>query len=299
MNRIIIDTDIGDDIDDALAVQMALNSPELELVGITTVLRSPRKRAQIALHLLHVNNRADVPVTAGASKPLVGDWNTYSEPCQYIEDLMSGYKVNEEPGAAQFLVEQAALLPQQITVAAIGPLTNIAEAILRSELFKANVKEIVLMGGVYSYHYNEWNIKCDPEAAKIVFDSGIPITMVGLDVTMKCIISVQEAIQMLKQGKQAASLLLLGLIESWHKVAKDRPIILHDLLVIAELIDSSIMQKEKKRVDIETAGQYTRGMTITPERPFGEAEASPPNVRVCTDVDSSRAVGLCKERTFQ
>jgi purine nucleosidase/pyrimidine-specific ribonucleoside hydrolase len=160
------------------------------------------------------------------------------------------------------------------------------------------VKAIVLMGGVYSYHYNEWNIKCDPEAAKIVFDSGIPITMVGLDVTMKCAIDVQEAIQMLKLGNQAASSLLLELVERWHKVAKDRPIYLHDLLVIAELIDASIMQKAKKRVHIETIGQYTRGMTVTLERPFGEAEEGQPNVHVCIDVDSSRAVELIKERTF-
>jgi purine nucleosidase/pyrimidine-specific ribonucleoside hydrolase len=298
MNRIIIDTDIGDDIDDALAVQMALNSPEIELVGITTVLRSPWKRAQIALHLLHVNNRADVPVVVGASKPLFGNWDAYYEPCQYIDDLMSGYIVNKGQGAPHFLVEQAALFPQQITIAAIGPLTNIAEAIRRSDSFTANVKAIVLMGGVYSYHYNEWNIKCDPEAAKIVFDSGIPITMVGLDVTMKCAIGVQEAIQMLKQGKQAASALLVELVESWRKVAKDRPIICHDLLVIAELIDASIMQKAKKRVDIETLGQYTRGMTVTLERPFGEPEEKQPNVHVCIDVDSSRALRLFKERIF-
>jgi purine nucleosidase len=298
MNRVIIDTDIGDDIDDALAVQMALNSPEIELVGITTVLKSPWKRAQIALHLLHVNNRVDVPVIVGASKPLIGNWNAYYEPCQYIDEIMSGYKVNEGQGAAQFLVEQTALNPQQITIAAIGPLTNIAEAIRRSESFTAHVKEIVLMGGVYSYHYNEWNIKCDPEAAQIVFDSGIPITMVGLDVTMKCVIDVQEAILMLKQWKQPASFLLIELVERWHNVAKDRPIILHDLLVIAELIDASIMHKEKKRVHIETMGHYTRGMTVTLERPFGEAVEGLPNVNVCTDVDSSRAIGLIKERTF-
>ncbi|GAA3407278.1 nucleoside hydrolase [Paenibacillus hodogayensis] len=298
-DKIIIDTDIGDDIDDALAIQMALHSPELDVVGITTVFKSCPKRARLAAHLLYMNGRSDIPVALGAAAPLTGNWDSYKEPCQYSEAAMGHYDCGAMPEAASFLVEQTALHPQQIRVAAIGALTNIASAIRLSDDFARNVKEIVLMGGVYSYHYNEWNIKCDPEAAAIVFQSGIPIVMVGLDVTLSCYVTADEALDQLDRASYKAAPFIGDCIRMWRAVSPNRPIYLHDPLVIAAMIDPTTVKTEQMLIRVETKGQYTQGMTFAAQRPFGERQEGPMNAAVCTDVDKERVVRLFAERTLQ
>lgn len=299
MRKLIIDTDIGDDIDDALAIQMALHAPEFDIVGITTVFKAVRKRAQLAAHLLRANGRSDIPVAIGAGEPLVGDWDGYYEPCQYDEEAMGHYDCGGMPEAADFLVERTARYPKQVTVAAIGALTNIAGAIKRSDDFRRNVKEIVLMGGTYAYHYNEWNIKCDPEAAAIVFQSGIPVVMVGLDVTLKCFLTPDEVLQGLNAASYEAAPLVSELVRKWREVAHGRPVYLHDPLVIAALLDPTLVRTEPMLVRVELKGQYTRGMTFVQARPFGEPAEAPHNAAVCTEVDSERVVRLFAERVFR
>jgi purine nucleosidase len=296
MKKIIIDTDIGDDIDDALALQMALNSPELDILGVTTVFTNSHLRSRIARKLMKENGR-NIPVFTGCSKPIAGDWGHHL-PCQYDATMHSPPTLEYEEDAIKFLIETVNKHPGKVTIVAIGMLTNIARAISSSPDFCRNVKQIALMGGVISAHYSEWNIRWDPEAAYTVFHSGIPIIMVGLDVTMACSISLEEAYSKLKESRSASSAFICTLIERWESVGINHRIVLHDPLVIAILLDDSVVVTQKRRVSVELQGSLTRGMTFGYQSPFHEEGPPLPEIEVCMEVDATKVVNLVRERVF-
>ncbi len=288
MGKIIIDTDIGDDIDDALAFVYAINSKEIDIVGVTTVGSNPDKRAAIAKKLLAEYKYADIPVLAGAAQPIKsgsgGHWDNSYIPNQYGDEMKH---IGTENGytATDFIINTACENPQEITIVAIGPLTNVAQAIQKSQEFKQKVKRIILMGGAYTYHYNEFNIVLDPEAAKLVFDSGIPITAIGLEVCLNCSMEAKEIIKKLRHNGGPSSEFLGTLVERWDRVGVGRPVILFDVLTIAALINPGIFSFQKRLVKVETEGEYTRGMTFARETPFGELLTEEPNVQICKSVD--------------
>lgn len=161
--RIIIDTDIGDDIDDAQAIVLALKSPEVEIVGVTTVFRNVRARAQITKHLLGLGGRSDIPVYMGCGQPLLVDVDLERIPPQYGDELRD-IDIDESVHGVDFLIDTVNASPREITVVAIGPATNIAMALRRDERFAKNVKEIIWMGGAFYFHFRTWNAVWDPEA---------------------------------------------------------------------------------------------------------------------------------------
>jgi inosine-uridine nucleoside N-ribohydrolase len=181
--KIILDTDIGDDIDDAYALAALAAAPNCKLLGVTTTYGHTENRARLAAKLLKVMGHPDVPVHAGrASAPEVG------RQYQWAKDY-SGSNIKAEP-AAEFLKTEIEKNPGEITLVAIGALTNLGDLVTKYPGIVSKIHRIVIMGGsVYSgYGTNaspqvEWNIKCDPTAAREVFACGAVITMAGLEAT--------------------------------------------------------------------------------------------------------------------
>ncbi|MDP9363991.1 MAG: nucleoside hydrolase [Chloroflexota bacterium] len=180
---VLLDTDIGTDVDDILALALLAKAPELDLVGVATVYGDTPFRARIARFSLDKLGRNDVPVVAGAQKTLTDRpvWWAGHEG----EGIPGLADIPAIEGAASdaFLHETARRHDDALEIAAIGPLTNIARAISGDPDFAPRVRHLWIMGGVFWQETAEHNIKCDPEAADVVFRSPIPITVCGLDVT--------------------------------------------------------------------------------------------------------------------
>ena len=197
--KVIIDTDPG--VDDAMAIFLALRSPELDVMGLTTTFGNAHTALTTinALRLLEIADRPDIPVAQGASHPLA---HNFDHPADFVHGTDSQGNVNLAPpklepaleSAPEFIVEMIMAHPHEITLIALGPLTNLALALRLQPQIIDNVKEVILMGGNAFAPGNatptaEANIYNDPEAADVVFGAGWKVTMVGLDVTMKCIMT--------------------------------------------------------------------------------------------------------------
>lgn len=280
------DIDIGDDIDDALA--LALNPPEIELCGVTTVFRNAPRRTLLVKQLLHLMNRSVIPVAAGASKPLLQPWSAIphggAQLGKQFEALDPNVLLESGPHAIEFLAAQihlAASQGERLTIAAIGPLTNIA---LLFSVYPDVVPlcDLLIMGGKWTEAFAEWNIVCDPEAAAMVFSSGASITMVGLDVTLPCVLSDSQVAGFRAANKPHAHF-LADLITLWA-----HPITLHDPLTLLVLFDNCVTF-DPKRIEVGLCGD-ARGLTIT-----GEGEA---NCRVAVSVDVESAKRVFMERVL-
>ncbi|MBV9124966.1 MAG: nucleoside hydrolase [Planctomycetes bacterium] len=182
---VILDTDIGSDVDDAFALALILASPEVDLRGVTTVSGDTPTRALIAAHLLAAAGREDVPVASGAA-PQPGQKLNHQS--RYAASVPPPNLVKES--AEDFLYQQLKSRPGELTLLTIGPLTNVARLLADHPDCKPWIKRIVLMGGSVHVGYRgrppaeaEWNIKCDPRAAREVFASGVPLVVAPLDAT--------------------------------------------------------------------------------------------------------------------
>ncbi|CAH0119777.1 Pyrimidine-specific ribonucleoside hydrolase RihB [Paenibacillus sp. CECT 9249] len=299
MNRVIIDTDIGSDIDDAMAIALAMRSPEITIEGITTVYGDAHLRARMVAKMLQYGGRQDVPVFAGIDRPLLHNrevWMAGHEGVGLIEE--SEELLYEDKHAVDFIVETVMANPGQITLIPIGPLTNIAASIVREPRIARNVKEIILMGGVARLGDNgadirhvEHNIVSDPESASLVFRSGAPIVMVGLDVTLKVVISERERRQLLESG-DSLNVALAGMMERWFQYNNEDFTFMHDPLTVALVIDRSLVKTKKMKVNVEYDHRLKTGQTIA-------VQAEDANVDICLDVDPDRMVKLLMERLLR
>jgi len=288
---VIIDTDIGDDIDDALALAFALNSPELNLRAVTTVFGSVEVRTKLALKLLKTFGREDIPVGMGIGKPLLERFYRADArnrvPNQAAVLLDSDVLPQPSPRHAVDLIISTVMAARgKITLIPVGSLTNIAVAIVKEPRLVERA-ELVVMGGVVSQPIAEHNIRCDPEAAEIVFGSGIPMTMVGLDVTRKCFLGKEDVSRLESRGL-ATTDLLADMLRAW-RGGKERYPVLHDPLAVAVSFDSTLVEMRLKLVKVETKGDFTRGFTLA-------LDGEKPNVQVCVDVDSGRFIKLFMNR---
>lgn len=292
MKKIILDTDIGTDVDDALALALAIKSrKDIDLRAVTTVHGDVNLRARIALKMLKLAGLEHIPVAAGISSPLIRDrpilgW-TGHEGKGFLtteDEILKPCKTH----AVDLIISEVMSMRGEITLVAIGPLTNIAAAIIREPQIIYSVKEVVIMGGALRLFDGlnipllEHNIRCDPEAARIVFSSGMPITMVPLDVTLRVYIGRKdlERISVTKTPLTDAIVLMvkhyldfMGRDYTW----------LHDPLALAVAIDISLVKAIDVKILVETQGEYTTGQTIalpvkSDERP----------IKVCIDVDEKR-----------
>ena len=300
--RIILDTDIGDDIDDAFALNFALNSPEIDIIGITTVYRNAHKRAGICAAILESLGKSGIPIHAGIDLPLQAavrsrendlyDHDGLYIPCQFIEPTMEASP--HEQAAVEFLIDTIRANPDTITIVPIGPLTNIASALLAAPDIAGKIKEIVLMGGSFSDTRAEWNILCDPEAADIVFSSGVRvIKAVGLDVTMLCQLE-HHLVQQLRSRPSAGCKLLTQLIDRWQAHYQRDRIVLHDALTIAALVNPMSIEFSPSTIKVGLI-EPTRGVTLKVSTQ--ESARSEP-VLVATKVDAPGFLQVFQERVF-
>ncbi len=183
---VLLDTDIGDDIDDAFALALVLASPELELRGVTTVYGDAYTRARIVCRLLHAVGRREIPVASGSPRQLRP---TTTGQFQYGIEARAGAKPSDA-SAVEFLYKQLKAHPGELTLLAVGPLTNVAELLRQHPDCKSLIKRLVIMGGSVRKGYDgkpqpevEWNIKCDIAAARAVFAAGVPLVVAPLDAT--------------------------------------------------------------------------------------------------------------------
>lgn len=183
LHRIILDTDIGSDVDDALALALILGSPEAELVGVTTVYGDTLLRARLAKRLGKLAGR-DLTVLQGTEKPRSGREVWWPGHEGSLHEGLANETIEDED-AVSFLVRQVSDHPGEIDVVAIGPLTNIAAALEADPAFERNVKHLWIMGGAFGTGEPEHNFRSDDEAARMVFESGLNITVTGLEVTRK------------------------------------------------------------------------------------------------------------------
>ena len=284
-SRVIIDTDIGDDIDDAFALYVAVRSPELEVAGVTTVFKNARARAQIASRLLRTAGRSDIPVVPGADRPIVNS-KVYGVPIRYGEKPpqhlpeMDDEPVDDSVNAAQFIVRTAKASDKPITLIALGALTNIAAALVAAPEIADNLEKIVVMGGAYDLNISEYNFSCDPEAAQAVLNSGVPILAVGLDVTFRCELS-EDQVAAIRSSEDPAAKLIMRMREHWNS----SHIYLHDPLAVVVAYTEDFVTVQQRKIGVEISGEYTRGMVVNLSDFNWQQNAGQSNVRVCREVD--------------
>jgi len=291
---IIFDTDIGDDIDDALALALALQSPELEVRAVTTVSDDTEGRARLAWKELGLYGRHDVPLGIGAPEPFLGPIHTGRAPQFSVLTDADTLPPAIHRRAFELIIETLLASPRKITLVPVGPLTNIALALKGEPRVKDKIERIVLMGGAFDLLRAEYNVERDHVAAEIVFRSGVPITAVGLDVTMRCRLAAAD-MERLRAADNAASRFLVRLIELWQNGHHDQYPVLHDPLAVAVAIHPNLVETQLGSVHVETSGVLTNGFTV-----FTPADRLPPDAHASTlvarQVDVRRFLDLILAR---
>ena len=284
--RVIIDTDPG--VDDALALLLAMRSPELKIEGITPVAGNVPLELGLpnALRMVEISGRSDIPVAAGAKVPLMRRLVTATY--AHGENGLGGAVFPEptlkpiaEP-AAEFIRRTVRKYPREVSLITLGPLTNIATALAGDPELAGLVKGLTMMGGSLSggniTPAAEFNIYVDPEAARIVFQSGIPITMVGLDVTRKTTLT-EEHQRRLESGQNPASQAAAKIARNAIDHNRERGFLvgpnMHDSLAVASFIDPTLLKWKEYYVDVETAGELTAGETLGYSPTSGDLQRRP------------------------
>lgn len=315
---VLLDVDPG--TDDALAILLALSSPELKVEAITVVAGNVDVDTGLrnALQLLELMGRSDIPVARGAEAPMVGQLVTsthvHGETGLGNVELPSPHTKPYAGSAVDLIVKKIEEHPGQLTLIPVGPLTNIALVLkLRPDL-RADIKEIVLMGGSIAggniTPAAEFNIYNDPEAADMVFHSGVPIVMVGLDVTEKTVLKPED-MEGISRTASHANKLVWDLTDYHHTKRGAAGLTMHDPLAVGVAIDPSFVNTENLHVGVETQGEKTRGETVAARKGYmlefkeghdvrtvvGRTELKP-NTRVCVEVDSDRFIRFFVERVL-
>ncbi|MBN1346331.1 MAG: nucleoside hydrolase [Phycisphaerae bacterium] len=254
--KIILDTDIGGDIDDAWALGFVINYPDFQPLGVTITDGRTKDRAKIALKLLHRTGRDDVPVAVGRETPRI-----WFHQFAWAEDYTTTKPVDAP--AAQFLVDIVNKYPKQVTVIAVGPLQNVADAMRLSDDFKKNVKELVLMSGCVHGRADtgelvpEWNVRGAIKDAQVVYAAGIPTRIVPLDSTMAVRLSDKERTTVAKHDSPLTRS-LESLYRLWIGGPKAR-MTLHDQLALAEAAKPGLFfgKRETLPLIVDDEG-YTR-----------------------------------------
>ena len=292
MNRIILDTDIGTDVDDVCALGLALCSPELDIMAVTTVFDNVAVRSRMAAKVLQIAGRSDIPIGIGASQTLLRN-----RPLKWAgwegEGLVGPEDADTTPWvgtAGDLIIDLVRANPARSrSCRSARSRTSPRRSSASRELPKL-LRGIVMMGGLVRIGdtldnpWAEWNVRVDPEASSVVFGSGIPITMVGLDVTKRVKIDrtglnpLHEAATPL--GRLVGSQLALHMDHHTHR----KYAYLHDPLAVGMAIDPTFCQTVPMSVRVETRGELTAGLTLV-ERPTAD---KPATAHACVDVDGPR-----------
>lgn len=327
--KVIFDTDfLVPPQDDGLALALALKSPELKILGITTVAGNGEvhKETADALRELEIMSRTEIPVYMGANRPLVHektDWDTNVHGKWWSDEPPApppgGFaKIQAQKGSAvDFIIRTVDENPGQITIIAIGPLTNIATAIRQDAAFAKNVKQINIMGGAIGMLDGgagnvtpnaEFNFWVDPEAAQVVVHSGIPVNLTGLNVTRKTnfsndymnqILAVDNPFtRLLKERQQQAA---NGRNPARNPNANANPGVtrggrqMFDELTVATVIDPTLVKSRDMYVDVDINHGPNYGVSVGGAKPWEGAEDAKP-ISVQYDVDSERFMDMFVQR---
>ena len=327
--RLAIDTDPGNgvpgsDVDDALAIALALRSPEVELLAVTVVAGNvPVDRGvHAALELLEAAGAGHIPVHRGASRPLVQDPRPWRALLDTRRQDRAAERLWVDPptvfpslrcapeAAAQALVDLVDRYPGEVTVLAIGPLTNVATAMLLDPEWQHKVARIAWMGGAFELPdvLQELNAAYDPEATHLVLTSAAPMLVIPLDVTLRTHLHLHELSRLEAFGSPLAQY-LAKTVRPWVTWLAERfgrdgcP--LHDPLALAALLDPQVVQLRSRAADIELSGRLTRGRTVAWDATNEELlqvvvpvhEARP--VEIAHGVDNERFMPLLLDRLMQ
>lgn len=271
--KVIIDTDIGDDVDDAFAVALALRSPELEILGITTTFGDAETRAKLLDRMLGELGRQDIPVAVGIPTHAT---NIFTQR-RYAEG--GHFARASHPGAVDFIAEQIRRYPGQITLIAIGPLMNVGALIDKDPATFRKLRRVVLMGGSIYRGYGdfeylpargpqpEWNILNDISSARKLFASGVPLYVMPLDSTQVQLDEVKRAI-LFRSGTPLTDALTL----LYHEWGAQTPT-LYDVMTVAYILDAKICPVQPMRIRVDD-----KGSTLV--------ESGTANAQVCLHSDS-------------
>jgi len=303
MTAIVLDCDPGHD--DAVAILLALASPELELVGVTTVAgnQTLEKTTANALRILEFAGRGDVPVAEGADRPLVRDRDVAAH--VHGESGLDGPELPPPAGApvaahaVDFIAETIRARHGNVTLVPTGPLTNVA--LLLALHPDARPERIVLMGGSIGEGNRtpaaEFNIWADPEAAKRVFASGLDVTMIGLDVTHQALVTPGDTERLRAAGR--AGTLVAELVDFYSRFHQERYAELggspmHDPVAVAHVAVPGLVQTAPAFIDVDCGWEQGRGRTNVDTR--GRHDFPPPNATVAVAIDPRAFNELLLER---
>ena len=313
MKRVIIDTDPG--IDDAAAIFLALASPELSVEAITTIYGNGPVEVCTAntLRILQAADRLDIPVYQGASKPLLRDpnpgWASQVHGADALGNtdfpLPADQSVTfHDRHAALEIIDRVLKSPGEITLLALGRMTNISLALSIEPRLAQAVAQIVLMGGAVSVPGNvspvaSANFYEDPEAGSILYSSGAPLVQVGLDVCDRVTISPSQLERISRANSPTTRLLKAATpcLRSFYLrqglLTETEGVRYNDIPPVAFVIDPSLFQTRDLYVAIETHSPLTRGQTVADRR---NSSGQPPNATVCLEVDALRLTAWFTER---
>ena len=300
---VLIDCDPGHD--DAIALLLAVASPEVDVLGVTTVCGNSTldKTTANAIRVLEFVDRGDVPVAAGADRPLVRE--AFVAAYVHGQSGMDGPTLPAPQGqpvaahAVDFLAERILGSPEPVTLVPIGPLTNVALLLARHPEAAARLDRIVLMGGAIAEGNvtpaAEFNIWADPEAAARVFESGLDVTMIGLDVTHKALLRPVHGERLRAQGRTGTMVAdLVDFFSRFHRATYDfdgAPI--HDAVAVAEVIRPGLVTTLPRHVAVERQSDLCRGRTVVD---LWRRTGQEPNASVGVDVDADAFLELLLER---
>ena len=318
--RTLIDTDPG--IDDALALILALRSPELQVEAVTTVCGNVGVdlTTRNALRVLEIAAPAAPPVVArGADRPLGRPHRAAAH--VHGEDGLGNLDRCLEPNGApryreprghaapipahEVLLDAARRAPGAFTLITLGPLTNVAMALRQDGAALRGFRRLVVMGGAAAVPGNvtpvaEFNVWADPEAAQVVLESGLPITLVGLDVTQQVRLLPEVIASRFASRPDPASRLLCDMaptiLEFCERAERAPGITLHDPLAVAVACDPTLVRTERRPIRVETRGEHSAGMTVVDRRPGPGEAGGTPAVDVAMAVDAERALTMILER---
>lgn len=298
---VIIDVDTG--IDDAMALVLALQSDKLDIRGITTVAgnQTIEKTTRNTIDVVEYFGRGEIPVAMGASQPLVRPQiiaaYAHGESGLGTAVLPKAEKQPEELDAVVFIKKVLEESEEKITLVPTGPLTNIAILLKAYPHIKNNIKEIVLMGGgAFQGNSNataEFNIFADPEAASVVFNSGVKLVMCGLDVTMKALVTPDEVAQIKAIGNKAGDFIAEALefyMAMYKKNANFTGCAVHDAVTITYLIAPELIKTRQGIARVDIDGKDSYAATICDFRPWRDKEKD--NALVGVDIDREAFVKL-------
>ncbi|WP_045761720.1 nucleoside hydrolase [Xanthomonas albilineans] len=301
VQKVVVSTDIGDDIDDAFALALLLRSPELQVLGIASTWGDTGLRAQLLQRLLRQAGRGDIPLA-------IGQRTASAVAFSQARWAAKGTLPRDAPDAAQFILAQARRHPGEVSLLVLGPLTDAARALQRDSAGFAQLKQVVLMGGSVRVGYGksryrtpnppvpEYNIVSDIGAAQRVFAAGVPIVMLPLDAT-QVTLEEPERIALFAHGEPLTDA-LTQLYYQWRDT--DQPWssatpTLFDVVPVAQLLEPDLCPTVPRRIVIDDQGN-TREMPLTNAMAAAGGTSGTANVQVCLALDRSRLIALYMQR---